>query len=458
MKKIGIFLLSLSLLLAACQDESTVGQQEEEQQEQQGQQEPVADYRQAYANVLTNYVENTNFLGYGQEFISTDYRYGLVYADLIDFDQDGFEELYVVYKDSEYLNGTNDYVQEVWSTTDANTPAKKLSMEELPQYEESNMSILWEGLGFVTLENEQVGIRVTAQDLAGQMPHDEHVIYTLQDGQLAIQDYYSLSAVDNWTYKKNGKVIVEQDYTAETEALHTNTTWIVEDNYGPDLKYGIDVAQANKQLNELQQQSNKYLAGSLEDSEKLSETQLQQVKDVLVQYKYLNYLDVKDKQSASSIAVYYIFSNQLEHVFTEEYLLQYDVAKIISKAKEEFGIELVAADFESLVPPDAIYYEDGQLISSIFDGFVLKEKYEILGFRQLKDTLYYIEYGGLHIDTYAEDFPEERLALPIEQWNDLELSRAVNDGVSYIIIDTAKQPKLLYKSHTPLTEEQLEQY
>lgn len=27
------------------------------------------------------------------------------------------------------------------------------------------MSILWEGLGFVTLENEQVGIRVTAQDL-----------------------------------------------------------------------------------------------------------------------------------------------------------------------------------------------------------------------------------------------------------------------------------------------------
>lgn len=28
-----------------------------------------------------------------------------------------------------------------------------------------NMSILWEGLGFVTLENEQVGIRVTTQDL-----------------------------------------------------------------------------------------------------------------------------------------------------------------------------------------------------------------------------------------------------------------------------------------------------
>lgn len=53
-------------------------------------------------------------------------------------------------------------------------------------------------------------------------------------------------------------------------------------------------------------------------------------------------------------------------------------------------------------------------MSTLFDGFVIKEKYRILGFRQLKDTLYYIEYESLHIDTYGEDFPEERFALPIE--------------------------------------------
>ncbi|MER2107200.1 MAG: hypothetical protein ABS949_09695 [Solibacillus sp.] len=454
--------LSLGMVLVACQEEAAQPKQEnvEAPVEKEPLQEQISDYRQGYADILANYTSEYGLLGYQEVASYDEYRAGLLYAKLLDFNQDGFEELYIVYKDAPYKGGMNAYVQEIWSTTDAAQPAKQLHLSEVAFHEDYDVEIAPDGIGYVTLPDGQIAIRATVLDLVSQMPHEDHAVFTLQNSQFELAERYTLNAFKDWTYKKNGTVITEEDFTAQLEALDAKTTWIVKDAYNADVIEMIQLADEINNINNLQQQVTDTLGAQLMDSATvLDQTAESALHTLLEKYVYLRQL-TESKETASALAVYYIFSNQVEYRQNEDYLLVYDVAPMIEKAKAEFNLELVAADFEAMNTPqnDSMSYENGTIISSIYDGFMMGEKNEIKRAKQLHDSVYYIEYENISVDAYGDFITEQDLQTPIAEWSSEKLQAVTNRGLQYIVVDLAGEGTLYYKSSQPLHVDELSKF
>lgn len=448
-------MLGFGLLLAACQEDTARPEAPSEEKVQQ----QTDDYRQDYAHVLSRYMEDYGMLGYAPVEFFDEYNIGLLHAELLDFNQDGFDELYIVYKDADYKGGINGYVQEVWSTTDAAQPAKQLVKKQLQFHEEYEADIVPNGIGYVTLADGQIALRETAMDLIGQMPHEDHALFTLQNGQFELYERYTLNALDNWTYEKSGSEITEEEYETSLDALATNTTWIIEDSLGPDLIYPMNMVEEMNELNTLQQQLTDTLQAELVAvASVFAQADEQQLQAILEKYSYLRKLDMT-KDTARSLAVYYIFTNQLKSTQNEEYLLVYDVAQIIEKAKDEFGVALVANDFDVMnTPPnESLYYEEGQIVSSIFDGFSFEEQNELKRAKLLRDGVYYVEYENISIDIYGDFLTEQDLQTPITQWSSDKLQAVTNHGLQYVVVNL-EEGNLLYKSSKPLYEDELAKF
>lgn len=73
-------------------------------------------------------IVDKTILKYGVCVLDFQYSSGLAYAELLDFDADGINELYMLYLNNENENGQNSFVQEIWKLKDG-IPTKIFSKD-----------------------------------------------------------------------------------------------------------------------------------------------------------------------------------------------------------------------------------------------------------------------------------------------------------------------------------------
>src|SRR5690606_26811798 len=108
---------------------------------------------------------------------------GIVYADLIDFNNDGRSELYVLFRSSDYASdelshrNQRGYIEEVWGVQGKESILLKQGMYD---YEDvSYASDL--ALSFITLEDGTVAIRHNHEKTGQGIHNSVNTYYTLSD-------------------------------------------------------------------------------------------------------------------------------------------------------------------------------------------------------------------------------------------------------------------------------------
>lgn len=237
----------------ALNDASSVEQNDGEKVavEQTGTQETIIDEKGQYYKVLVDLLNEIGTKYNGNIFNSfNDFQaqHGIVYAELIDFDKDGNDELYVVLESDSYFDfelahrqrQIDGYVQEVWQATSAGE-AKLVHYAQIPKDDCLNC-----GTSFSLLEQVDgktilyIGREEYSEDAAFATFIDTYVsIGTGEEMQFIYEVGENLEVM-----QLNGEIVSEEIYRAEKEALNLPLRKIIENENGIyKLHFDFEVAR-----------------------------------------------------------------------------------------------------------------------------------------------------------------------------------------------------------------------
>ncbi|WP_404427011.1 hypothetical protein LG296_12740 [Ureibacillus chungkukjangi] len=448
MKKLLFASSFMLLILVGCTDKLENEEKTEQQQdnieevEQVGrddeQTEPVpANKEQQQANKKLSETLTNLYRKYG--VIHPNHKYeeklgdlyvGIVYSQLIDFDNDGQEELYILMKSSQYMNEELEhrneagYVEEIWGITDQE--AKLIANNFYSYYED-------------------------APDMS---------FVALTDGSTAIKRYDS--------QKIQFSTMQNQQFTVSDSELNGEETPIINKENG-QKQFAIDLSEPISSIQIVMNELSKYMNTAF-DAE--TEALTPEIDTAIRQFINFGDINSLDSTMYESMIEALIFNQKIESDQDpiENYGAGFSEQLIKDAMKKYYSVDFKPDDLEARNPDSTDFhwleYKDGVfylVASEYYMDINLPTTEKIV---KLSDDLYFIkiqstEFKALQYSMDTGDYFDytEYIDVPFNEWPEPTHNYLQKNIPSYQILkETAGQYQLLYQSYNNLTVAELEAF
>lgn len=480
MKKALLFLVLILLLtLAGCSKEESKEQNtterhiNEEQLNEKRQEELEKKIKQNHqlANLITDVVSR-----YG--IVSKNYEYqdnylielGLVYADLIDFNNDGQDELYLLMTGSEFFNAESinhnqhGYVEEIWGFVDEELV--RLWNFVYPLYGIDSEI----GSTLVTMKDKKVAIQQTSYFGKQGVLIDGQQFYTLENNQFLLADKfeyvenYNLEPFEN-AYLINDEEVDQLTYESELEKYNGTEKVIISlDERGKE--FAIDLSNPSKQiekiLDDLLSNANIVLLESETIPINVS------LENAIQLYRNIANIDVRDPNTYQYMITGLIFNQLVKSDTKGEYNQDAFTEQSIKEGVNKyFNVDL---DIASLgLPSDTsefswLYYKDGKVELPATDIYPYINYRFIDKVVLVSENLYYAKVYDYTLD-YQKLYEQHNLDfsryenIPINELPENVKSYLESEIPTYLLLKQEDDYfQLLYQSHLNLLDEEFKEF
>lgn len=244
MKKRFSFFLVI-IFLAACsafedkpnQLEENANEQSETNENEQIHDENIKalkiDAHKMAASTLRDIVDYYGYLHDLAEFYTNKYETGVVYAELIDLNKDGVDELFVLLKGSSYIPSpmphreTDDYSIEIWGHNGESYVPIYTRNVPIDNCSDCDLSV-----GLIEFKDGTYGYyESTVQTAHGTTFNEETIYFIGSIIELEKTVFKSTNSTMN-SYEIDGESIAEEEFIAQRERYNGNVKPIIESDFG----------------------------------------------------------------------------------------------------------------------------------------------------------------------------------------------------------------------------------
>ena len=404
------------------------------------------------------------------EFYANMYETGIVYAELIDFNQDGVDELFVLLKGSSYIPSvlahrqTDNYSIEIWGHNgDSYTPfySRNVKMDDCSACDLS--------VGLIEFKDGTYGYyESSTQTAQGTTVSEEtiHFVSSILDFEKTV---FTATQDSNGGehYKVDGESIGEEAFITQRELYNGNALPVIESFFGSksfafegDSSAGIVANLFDK------------VAYVFDDiSEIGTEVEPSIVQTAAERVIQIGNLQLDHPEFAEQAITYVILYEDVEADLPPyEFFTVVSEDAVAAKVEEVFGVTLVTSNLSFPKPSDDITnhivaYEDGAFYIVPTDFSRKNVVRTVEKAWAVTDDTYYIVLSDIEFDamgyyTVAEDGNgdlDQFLKKPLEEWPNETRKWAVSDVRRYLVIKMVDgRPTFKYIGSYPLSIEEIQ--
>ena len=398
--------------------------------------------------------------------------FGLVHADLIDLDQDGQNEMYVLLKGTPYFEdplahrNQDSYIFEIWAANDKENEAQ-LVFNEAINVESSYDSDF--SISFVKSNSGELFVKSNHFQISDRTNYDESTYYAYRDGKFdrVLESYQAYGKMNE--QQLDMAEVDLQTFEATMKEYEGEETFVVESNAGKKA-FGFDTANIYKQIGHIFTALTEDFNTLLADGEDASSEDFEQIQKSMKDYAFYRTLDKRDASTYTSLINGLILYGKVEQDGGNvDYFAGYTENQVAEKMKQLFNIDLDVTKL-SLPSPNnpsqtkLLHYENGVFYippTDSYDDFTVRD---VTAAKKVADYTYLVTFTDAFFDSmayhdanYESQFdPGAFENTPITEWPE-DTQEFITMGIpSYAVVKlTDGMMQLHYIGYRNLTEQEL---
>lgn len=404
-----------------------------------------------------------------------DNYYGLAHAKLIDVNQDGQDELYMLFRSSSYhmdeLEHRNQdgYIAEIWQTDPNGEKATLLHSDlvDLDSTAPSDMSV-----AFVTTMKGEVLLKDSRFQSDEQENFDESTYYAYRDGafEQVLTAYHSAGSQEE--YRLDDKKVDRETFEQRMKDYEGEEVPIVKSEAG-EKAFAFDASDISGNIGQVFSDLTAGFNTVLEDGEQASEKAMSQIQKGMSDFTFFRNVDKREPETYEQLINSIIIKKQEpQDGGNLEYFMGYKEETIAKQMKAFHDIDLDGASLELPSPqkPDQtnlLHYQDGVFYvppSDFHQEYVIRD---VTAATKVSDDTYYVTFRDAFFDLMGyvdatEDYsfdPAVHKDTPATDWPK-ETQDYISAGIpSYAVVKLVDgKVQLPYLGYRNLTEEELESF
>ena len=463
------------LCLAGCTEEDVAQTPDAntEEIEQQEEQPTVSNSQQQLGAVLEQIAQRLGTMPNNTSYYS--HGFGLVHADLIDLDQDGQNEMYVLLKGSPYFEeglshrNQGSYIFEIWAANDKAEEAQLLFNEAI-NLESSYASDL--SISFVKSNDGELFVKSNHFQISEGTNYDESTYYAYRNGTFSrvLESYQAYGEIDE--QRLDTAQVDLQTFEAKMKEYEGEEIFVVESSAG-EKTFGFDTANISGQIGDVFTALTEGFNTLLTDGEDASSEDFEQIQTGMKDYTFYRTMDKRDASTYTSVINGLILYRKVEQDGGNlDYFAGYTEAQIAEKMKQLFDIDLDATKL-SLPSPnnpsqkELLHYENGVFYMPPTDGYGDFTMRDVTAAKKVADNTYLVTFTdaffdlmGYHDANDESQFdPSKFKNTPITEWPE-DTQEFITTGIpSYAVVKLVDGiMQLHYMGYRNLTEQELKSF
>lgn len=353
-----------------------------------------------YAKLLIDLTERYGIVPKNLEYYDgMGYLWGVIHSELIDFNGDGQQELYILLKNSDYVSdeyahrNQEGYIEEVWGLVDGQLTRL---WDYVYTYDSSTASDL--ALTIVKLNDGTVAIKHSSAMSRQGISYSVNEYYTMQNNKIVFANkFYDEEILDlkKQNYYINDKVVDPQTYDAEFTKYAGQEIPIFTSGYGTK-EFVLDLSNPKEKIAQLVNSLTKDANTALLENKAVTNDELE---EHIQQYKNFGLVDYRDPAKYKNMVESLVYNQLVEsdgpsqsyydNGFTEQSILKamktyHDVDLDISILQLPRELELRSSEFSWL------YLGNDGKVNVLATGFYLAEPFRTTEkLVKVSDNLYY---------------------------------------------------------------------
>ena len=404
------------------------------------------------------------------EFYANKYETGVIYAELIDFNQDGVDELFVLLKGSSYIPSelahreTDNYSIEIWGQNgDSYAPfySRNVKMD--------NCSACDLSVGLIEFKDGTYGYYESSAQTAQGTSVSEETIHFVSSILEFEKTVFTATQNSNGEkhYKIDGETIAEEAFATQRELYNGNAKPIIESLLG-EKSFAFEGDSSAGIIGNLFDK----VAYVFDDvSEIGSEVEPSTVQTAAERVVQIENLQLDHPEFAEQAITYAILYEDVEADLPPyEFFSVVSEETIAAKVEEVFGVALDTSNLSFPKPSEDITnhivaYEDGAFYIVPTDFSRKNVVRTVEKAWAVTDDTYYIVVSDIEFDamgyyTVAEDGHgdiNQFIKKPLEEWSNEARKWAVSDVRRYLVVKMVDgRPTFKYIGSYPLSIEEIQ--
>ena len=457
-----------TLVLGACSDSkeqatTEVNPSANEEKGNKEEQLKQTHYNQ-FQNVLAEAVDTLGFANESGDYVEDEYQTGVFYAELVDFNNDGFEELYVLLKNNGY--GTSDYahrnvtnyVHEIWSGNESGDEPRLAYSFEIPAMQCSACDL---SVSLVDMPDGQTVLKQSSYHMSMGESSENNTYYSMDANANFTEKVFEIL---DFNFTIDGETVEEAAYMEQIENYADDRPIIIS---GAGMKsYGFEgkgTAPVVSVLTTLAANAN-----DLSDKKNVDEATKKTVSAGFDNHANTKRLDVYNPDSYVNMVFNVLMYSNLPSTSDESFNSVFAEEDVLEAIKERYGVKLKTSDREflsALQPSDSIvWYENGQFYMKATDFYLddinrsIDAVYEVSA-----NDVYYVELTDHEFDSMSyytnTDDQTDLFTIDFSQWPEESLRSLRANIKRYAVVKMIDgTPIVQYIGLQNLTNEQLATY
>lgn len=474
-----LLILAGILFLAGCTEEDVANTPEDytEEVEQPGEQDAISESQiksqQQLGDVLEQIAQRLGTMPNNSAYYSN--GFGLVHANLIDLNQDGQNEMYVLLKGFSYFDeelahrNQDKYIFEIWAANDQADEAQLLFHEaiNLDSSHQSDLSV-----SFVKSNGGEIFVKTNHFQISQGTNYDESTYYAYRNGAFGrvLESYRAYGEIDK--QRLDATEVDLQTFEAKMKEFEGEETFIVESSAGKK-EFGFDATDLSGHIGNvftaLTEGSNTLLI----DGEDASSEDFEQIQKEMKDYTFYRTIDKRDVSTYPSLIIGLILSGIVEQDGGNiDYFMGYTETQIAQKMKQLFDIDLdvTALNLPSTNNPsqtELLHYENEVFYMPPTDGYGDITVRDVTEAKKVTDDTYLVTFRDAFFDFMAyHDANYESLSdpstlknIPTTEWPE-DTQEYITTGIpSYAVVKLVDGTmQLHYMGYRNLIEEELKSF
>jgi len=392
---------------------------------------------------------------------------GIVYADLIDFNNDGKKELYTLFKSSTYMKygpshrANNGYIEEIWGIGE--NEEQKLLWNQFYPYDSTEISGL--SISFNLLENGTTVLK----HLTNNSSFSNTKFYALRDHSFSMIDEFNIKTGEHNEYQLNGESVDLVTFNEKLSQYNNSSETDIINSDSGTIEFGISLANPFNQIEVVMEELSSTIHPTPNNEQNIIEDK--SIFATTKEYRNFGHIDVRDSSTYTtmidSLILDGIVKSDAEQF--EPFGAGYKEETIINAVKTYFGVTIVPTNLglpSELSGHYWLHYVNNGFYLPASDFYRQQEIATPETITQLADDLFYVKTNNFKfnlmehfMNTEIQLNINEYLDVPMNDWPEHTQPFLTKDLPVYLILKKMdNRYQLLYKSYLNLTDEELVEF
>ena len=426
--------------------------------------------QQQLGNVLEQAVKRLGVMPNNTSYYNN--GHGLVHAGLIDLDQDGQDEMYMLLKGFPYFEeelshrNQDSYSFEIWA---ANEEPQLLFNEaiNLESSYESDLSV-----SFVKSASEEILVKTNHFQIDQGTNYDQSTYYAYREGtfERVLESYNSYGEINEQRLDMTDVDV--QTFEAKMKEYEGEERFVIESRAG-EKAFTFDTSNISEQLGRVFTALTARFNPVLTDGEDAASEDFEQIQKVMEDYAFHQTMDKRDTSTYPGLINGLILYGKVEQDGGNiDYFTGYTETQIAQKMKQLYDIDLdvTTLDLPSPSNPsqtEILHYENGVFYIPPTDYYGDYTMRDVTATKKVADNTYLVTFTDTFFD--AMDYfsanaesqfdPDAFKHTPIIEWPE-DTQDFITTGIpSYAVVKLVDGTvQLHYMGYRNLTEEELKSF